>query len=151
MNNPPREPNLTEVVGQHLRQIAAAVRRAKEEKTFSLVIDVEGLQVAVRAGRPKVKRCSELPADLPVTLAGKSKATRRVYLFLRDARTRPGGDSQELWQQDICDAIEVATPKNPVAIRTVHRVIKELCKLNLIHRDDDLGYVLGGQQPTLPF
>lgn len=155
MGDDPESPkiDLDGFVRERLRQIAEAVRLAgRKSYRTSYECQADGMRYTLggKKGRPKKPKAGEKCDDLPDLIAKQSTKVRRVYRSLRECR-RLKGDDVSIWQQDIFEALGGDTSPDPISLRHVHRVIKILCKLDVIRRHEEFGYLIGGRQPTLTF
>jgi hypothetical protein len=142
-----KPPTARELVAEFLPRLAEALER-EGRKTFPVSQLVRGRKFTMNC---KIPPASKADDDLPSKVAAMSKAARRVYIALRDARSKDGGAAEPIWQTDLFHWIRAASPKDYLSKRTVFRVVKELCECGEVRRDDDLGYFVVGQQLALPF
>lgn len=146
---PPTEPDLITFVEERLRQIGEAVIRSKR-KRFRAAVDVNGLRVGLNAEPPRQKPAEDFGA-LPEPVRALPRAAKRIFALIRDLRATEGPDRAHLDSTEIEARIRRRCPHDDIAIDTVRHALKQLRETEEVWSHPVFGYVLGREQPSLPF
>lgn len=120
-------------------------RRAKTPYNYRALCDGVWLTIGLRAA-PAVRD----PAfDLPEPLRTERKSMKRTYRALRDLRGERG-TAVKIGPKDVRDRIATEDRDPLASIDTTGHALTDLVELGLVRRSNDLGYLLGPEQPSLP-
>ncbi|HEY1187987.1 MAG TPA: hypothetical protein VGE74_10035 [Gemmata sp.] len=143
------EPSLEDVADAHLRSIGEALSRRGRVSLRRSVL-VNGVRVGLTAG-PDRRAPRDDFGPMPDAVRALPRADQRVYAHIRDARAGPGGPGRVLGSGEIERGIRAAAPNDDLDISTVRHALKRLRDAGAVWSHPARGYLLGPEQPALPF